>query len=32
MNSNWLKKNTFHHSKFKDINRLVEEKKKKKLK
>ena len=30
MNSNWLKKNTFHHSAFKDIDRLVEEKKKKK--
>ncbi len=32
MNSNWLKKNTFHHSEFKDINRLVEEKKRKKIK
>ncbi len=32
MNSNWLKKNTFHHSEFKDINRLVEEKERKKLK
>jgi hypothetical protein len=30
MNSNWLKKNTFHHSELKDINRLVEEKKKEK--
>ena len=26
MNNNWLKKNTFHHSEFKDINHLVEEK------
>lgn len=32
MDSNWLKKNTFHHSEFKDINRLVEEKKRKKIK
>ena len=32
MNSNWLEKNTFHHSDFKDINRLIEEKEKKKIK
>ncbi len=32
MNSNWLKKNTFHYSEFKDIDRLVEEKKRKKIK
>ncbi len=31
MNNNWLKKNTFHHSEFKDINRLVEEKTRKNL-
>ena len=29
MNDSWLKKNTFHYSEFTDINRLVEEKKKK---
>ena len=32
MNSNWLEKNTFHYSDFKDLNRLVEEKEKKNLK
>ena len=32
MNNNWLSKNTFHYSDFKDLNRLVEEKKKKNLK
>ncbi|MGD9237161.1 MAG: glycosyltransferase, partial [Desulfobacterales bacterium] len=32
MSNNWLDKNTFHHSDFKDLNRLVEEKKKKDLK
>ena len=32
MNNNWLAKNTFHHSDFKDLKRLVEEKKKKNLK
>jgi len=32
MNSKWLRKNTFHYSKFKDINRLVEEKERKKVK
>ena len=32
MNSNWLEKNTFHHSDFKDLSRLVEEKTKKNLK
>jgi len=32
MNNNWLEKNTFHHSAFKDIGRLVKEKKRKKLK
>ena len=31
MNNNWLKKNTFHHSEFKDINHLVEEKIRKNL-
>ena len=31
MNNNWLKKNTFHHSVFKDINHLVEEKTRKNL-
>ena len=31
MNSNWLKKNTFHYSEFKDIVRLVDEKTKKNL-
>lgn len=31
MNNNWLEKNTFHYSEFKDIDRLVEEKTKKKL-
>ena len=29
MSNNWLDKNTFHHSNFKDLNRLVEEKQKK---
>ena len=32
MSNNWLEKNTFHHSDFKDLNRLVEEKEKKGLK
>ena len=32
MNSNWLEKNTFHYSDFKDLNRLLEEKAKKNLK
>ncbi|NNL74930.1 MAG: glucosyl-3-phosphoglycerate synthase [Desulfobacterales bacterium] len=32
MNNNWLEDNTFHHSEFKDLYRLVEEKQKKKLK
>ncbi|MGD2037502.1 MAG: glucosyl-3-phosphoglycerate synthase [Desulfobacterales bacterium] len=32
MSKNWLEKNTFHHSDFKDLNRLVEEKLKKNLK
>ena len=32
MNKNWLKTNTFHHSAFGDLNRLVEEKTKKGLK
>jgi glucosyl-3-phosphoglycerate synthase len=32
MNNQWLEKNTFHHSDFKDLNRLVEEKAKKNLK
>jgi glucosyl-3-phosphoglycerate synthase len=32
MNSNWLEKNTFHYSNFKDLSRLVEEKAKKNLK
>jgi glucosyl-3-phosphoglycerate synthase len=32
MNKNWLKTNTFHHSEFKDLGRLVEEKVKKNLK
>jgi glucosyl-3-phosphoglycerate synthase len=32
MNSNWLEKNTFHYSDFKDLSRLVEEKAKKNLK
>lgn len=31
MNDNWIKKNTFHHSQFNDIGRLVEEKKRKNL-
>ena len=31
MNNNWLAKNTFHYSDFKDLNRLVEEKVKKNL-
>lgn len=31
MNNNWLKKNTFHHSEFKDIDRLVKEKTRKNL-
>jgi glucosyl-3-phosphoglycerate synthase len=32
MNSNWLKSNTFHYSEFKDLGRLVEEKRKKNVK
>nr|MBC8391008.1 glycosyltransferase [Deltaproteobacteria bacterium] len=32
MNRDWLKRNTFHYSEFKDLDRLVEEKKKKHLK
>jgi glucosyl-3-phosphoglycerate synthase len=32
MSNNWLDQNTFHHSDFKDLNRLVEEKEKKGLK
>ncbi len=32
MNHNWLDKNTFHYSDFKDLSRLVEEKQKKNLK
>jgi glucosyl-3-phosphoglycerate synthase len=32
MNNTWLEKNTFHYSEFKDLNRLAEEKTKKKLK
>jgi len=32
MSNNWLEKNTFHYSDFKDLNRLVEEKVKKNLK
>ena len=32
MNNNWLSKNTFHYSDFKNLNQLVEEKKKKNLK
>ncbi len=32
MSNNWLAKNTFHYSDFKDLNRLVEEKVKKNLK
>jgi len=32
MNNNWLESNTFHHSDFKDLGRLVEEKRKKNLK
>jgi glucosyl-3-phosphoglycerate synthase len=32
MNNNWLEKNTFHYSDFKDLNRLLEEKAKKNLK
>ena len=32
MASNWLEKNTFHYSEFADLNRLVEEKRKKNLK
>ena len=31
MNKNWIKTNTFHHSAFKDIGRLVAEKQRKKL-
>ncbi|MGD2023103.1 MAG: glycosyltransferase, partial [Desulfobacterales bacterium] len=31
MNNKWLEKNTFHHSDFRDLNRLVEEKTKKDL-
>lgn len=31
MKNNWLKKNTFHYSDFKDLNHLVEEKEKKNL-
>ncbi len=31
MNNNWLKENTFHHSEFKEIDRLVEEKIRKNL-
>ncbi len=31
MKNNWLKKNTFHHSEFADLNRLVQEKQRKKL-
>lgn len=31
MSKSWLEKNTFHHSEFNDLNRLVEEKKKKNL-
>jgi glucosyl-3-phosphoglycerate synthase len=32
VNDNWLKENTFHHSRFKDLNELVERKEKKNLK
>jgi glucosyl-3-phosphoglycerate synthase len=32
MNNNWLEKNTFHYSDFKDLFHLVEEKQKKNLK
>ncbi len=32
MKSTWLKKNTFHYSEFNDLNRLVEEKRRKNLK
>ena len=32
MSKNWLEKNTFHHSDFRDLNRLVQEKTKKNLK
>ena len=32
MSKNWLEKNTFHHSDFRDLNRLVQEKIKKNLK
>ena len=32
MNKNWLKNNTFHHSEFKNLDFLVQEKKRKKLK
>jgi glucosyl-3-phosphoglycerate synthase len=32
MNSQWLERNTFHYSEFRDLYRLVEEKQKKKLK
>ena len=32
MNNNWLEKNTFHYTDFRDLNRLVEEKTKKNLK
>lgn len=31
MNNNWLEKNTFHYSEFKDLDRLVQEKKRKNL-
>ena len=31
MNNKWLKENTFHHSEFKEIDRLVEEKTRKNL-
>ena len=31
MKNSWLKNNTFHHAEFKDINRLVAEKKRKKI-
>ena len=32
MNHNWLKTNTFHHSEFKDITKLVDAKNRKQLK
>ena len=32
MTHNWLEKNTFHYSEFRDLDRLVEEKQKKNLK